>query len=224
MDDPDAVDALLVDARAVLAQRPQSDAVADNVQPLDALARTDQGRAELDAAFHNAHGEVGVWEGVPVVFLVGAAEDCASSCVVVISYVRWFFGCMALRTRRSRHHVGHFVIAIIGPGDGAHQPGVVADDDNLAAGWQEGGVLYAAQRAGRQPRAVDDEVGPLARMVRVGRLGDVLDDGALEDDAVLAALAHQPGEVHGGVDADGGEAVGVVDAGGKFVWEEFTEL
>lgn len=131
---------------------------------------------------------------------------------------------MYIRTRRSCHHVGDLVISIIGAGDGAHQSGVVANDDNLPSGRQEGVVLHTAQFAGRQARAVDDEIGLLARMVRIRCLGDVLEDGPLEDDAVLPALADQPGQVHGRVDADGGEAVCVVDAGGQFVFGEFTEL
>lgn len=35
------------------------------------------------------------------------------------------------------------------------------------------------------------------------RVGDVREDGSLEDRAVLETLAHEPGEVDGRVDADG---------------------
>lgn len=49
-----------------------------------------------------------------------------------------------------------------------------------------------------------------------GSFGHMAENGSFENDAGDEALRDEPGEVDGGVDADGGEGGGVGDAGFEF--------
>jgi hypothetical protein len=62
-----------------------------------------------------------------------------------------------------------------------------------------------------------------ARVVRIGSLGDVLERASFENHARLPALAHQPWQVNGGVDADGGECDAMVESA-ELVVAEFAVL
>jgi hypothetical protein len=63
----------------VSAHRSESDAVPDHAQGLDALAARQRG-TQLDAALHDADGEIGIGLGVPVVLLKRAAKYAAAAC------------------------------------------------------------------------------------------------------------------------------------------------
>lgn len=133
-----------------------------------------------------SQGYAGVRLAFPLALLVRAAEDGAAA-------------------GRPRHHVDDLVGGVVGARLGGHVRGLVPHDDDLAAGRRQLRVHDPAQPTGHQTGGVDDDVGLGARVAHGDRVRDVLQDAALQDDAVGSALAHEPGQVQHGVDTDGAE-------------------
>lgn len=75
----------------------------------------------------------------------------------------------------------------------------------MAAAGVGGGVGDAAEGAGAEAGAVEGYGGGGAGVVEVFGLVYVGEDGSFYNDSVLQTLAEEPGEVDGGVHADGGE-------------------
>jgi len=80
-----------------------------------------RGAQTLNCTLHNGDGGVGVGLRLPTPLLVRPAEDGPAAC-------------------RPLHDVGYLVWTIVCAGDGEHGAWAVADDDDLAAGGDDGFV------------------------------------------------------------------------------------
>ncbi len=122
------------------------------------------------------------------------------------------------------HDVRCLVLAIISPGDGRHDFGVIPHDDYLAASWVDGRIFNAAELPRGEPSAVYDDIRALARVVELRGFSHMAHSPALDDDAVFQALPDEPWEVDGGINADGGEGDCGVDAWPQLGLREDSEL
>lgn len=173
---------LLLDPHSSLAVRPQPNSMSNHTQSRNALAVRNL-RAHVNDALHDADRNVGVRLRLPVAHVVGPAEDGAAAA-------------------GAHHQVRLLGGPVVVAGEDEHGRALVADEDGLAARGRHGLVRDAAELEGAEARRVDDDGGRLAGVAELLGLVDVGEDGALEDDAVLEALADEPWEVDGGVDAD----------------------
>jgi hypothetical protein len=86
------------------------------------------------------------------------------------------------------HHVQCLVFSIIRSRKANHWARIIANNDNLAAGGKEVLITNATQELGRKPGAIYNDIGLLTRVVCVRGVGDMLENGSLEDCAFLGAL------------------------------------
>lgn len=87
------------------------------------------------------------------------------------------------------HYVQCLVLSVVRPRKSNHGTRVVANDHNLASGREKLLIENSTQELGRETRTVHDDIGLLTRVVCVRGVGDVLENGSLEDCAVFGALA-----------------------------------
>jgi hypothetical protein len=97
---------------------------------------------------------------------------------------------MTVLTDSPGHHVRGLVASIIRAGDRVHQSGIIPNHDNLASGRQESIVQDTTERPRRQAGAVDNNVCLLPRVVSIGGVCHMCEDGSFEDDAIFSALAY----------------------------------
>lgn len=85
---------------------------------------------------------------------------------------------------------------------------LVADNNDLAAGWVHGRVFDTLNLHGAETGGVDNQAGRPARVAHLLCLPDVGHDSALYLDAVLEKLPYKPGKVDGCVDANAPKLAG----------------
>lgn len=85
-------------------------------------------------------------------------------------------------------------------------------------------VSNTAERSRAQAGTIDHDIGLTARVVRVGRVGDMGQTSPFEDAAVFHALGNQPWQVNCRVDTDRREPLSVIDARGELVGRQVAEL
>lgn len=73
------VNLIFFNASATLSQRAQANAVANDIQPLNSLSLLNETGADIDATLHDAVGKVHIWDSAPVVLLIRATEDRATT-------------------------------------------------------------------------------------------------------------------------------------------------
>lgn len=100
------------------------------------------------------------------------------------------------------HGVEYLILAIICSRNRGHFAGIISDNDNLTSSWVHRVVENATKGLGRQPSAVNHDIGLLARVVSISSLRDVLDYCSLEDGTVFHTLANKPWKIDCCINAD----------------------
>lgn len=86
------------------------------------------------------------------------------------------------------HNIATFVIAIISSRISSHNIGFVPDKHRLTTYWYDILIHYAAQLAGRQTCAVDDDVCLSLGMMGISGIGDMLENTTLKFNPVSQTL------------------------------------
>lgn len=139
VNNPSALNLLLLYPCATISRRSQANAMSNDVQSLNALAIR-QLRVRLNTPLHNPDGQVRVRLRLPVILLIASAEDSATA-------------------GGAAHDVHGLFGAVVGAGEGVHALGFVSDDDNLASGWVDLFIGNATEFTRGEAGAVQDYVG-----------------------------------------------------------------
>lgn len=201
---PLAVDEFLFDSGPAVPHGPQTHAVPDDAELRDFARLGHECWTQVDTALHDALSEVGIRLALPRAMLHASAEDGASACCTL-------------------HNIGSLVAAVVSATNREHDLGLVSNQHNLASARVHVGVHDAAERGSKQTSAVYHDVG-MARGVEAGGFRDVGEDATLEYHTGFYALADQPGQVDGCVDAYRGEVGASVAALWEFAFGQDTKL
>jgi hypothetical protein len=75
---PNSVDFFKLNSGPGFPNWPQTDTMTDNVKMLNTFS-TGQFWTDIDTSLHDPNGEVRVWLGFPIAFLIATSEDCTTT-------------------------------------------------------------------------------------------------------------------------------------------------
>jgi hypothetical protein len=79
VNDCHAVHLVFFNASATLSQWSETNAMANDIQSLYSLSLRNETGADIDATLHDAIRKVHIWDSIPVVLLIRATEDRATT-------------------------------------------------------------------------------------------------------------------------------------------------